>query len=146
MNTGKDISFRGLVTFLADRIGRHQVPVIEGAHEIRGFIGCDGVHHDLISATVRRLYKANRCGHLDAQLDRDRTLTTLAAIRAELLQCHHTDIDQYRFMENLCHSAQDYFDERVPAQSTVPPAQDPAQGRGKIIALPGMPAVIPSLG
>jgi len=141
-----DISFRDLVTFLADRIGRHQVPVIDGAHEIRGFIDCDGVHHELISAAVRRLYKANRCGHLDAQLDRDRTLDTLAAIRSELLQCHNTDIDQFRFVENLCSSAQDYFNERVPVDTPAPLTRDRTAVRGKIVALPGMPTVIPSLG
>ncbi|NOZ11283.1 MAG: hypothetical protein GXP09_09635 [Gammaproteobacteria bacterium] len=115
------MTFRALILFLADRIGQHQIPVHPGAHEIRHFLGADGVHHDLISRTVRQLYKANHCGHLDARISGPTTLATLAAIRTELSRCIKTDIDQYKLIDSLCATTSEFLAEYSEAEITRTP-------------------------
>ncbi len=105
------MTFRALILFLADRIGQHQIPAHPDAHEIRYFLGADGVHHELISRTIRQLYKANHCGYLDARISGPITLSTLAAIRTELSRCTKTDIDQYKLIDSLCATTSEFLDE-----------------------------------
>jgi len=95
------MTFRELMVQLADRLGRHQVPVHEEAKEIHDFLGHDGVHHELISRIVRTVYRRNHCGHLAAAVDANRTLSALAPIRAELVCSPRSDICQIRFMDAL---------------------------------------------
>jgi hypothetical protein len=103
------VTFRQLIHYLADKIGRHYVPVRENAHEIREFLQPDGVHHDLIKDVVRKIYRANHCGFLDAEISEPQTLDSLGHIRAALLDSPRTDIDQFRFMEELCTYAAMFF-------------------------------------
>ena len=95
------MTYRDLIVQLADLLGRHQVPVREDATDIHGFLGHDGVHHELISRIVRTIYRSNRCGHLDAKVSARATLDALAPLRQELLCSPRTDICQYRFMDAL---------------------------------------------
>lgn len=95
------MTFRELIIQLADRLGRHQVPVREEAKDIHGFLGHDGVHHELISRIVRTVYRSNRCGHLAAAVEAGRTLSALGPIRGELAGSPRTDICQIRFMDAL---------------------------------------------
>lgn len=95
------ITFRELIHSLADQIGRHHIPVKDGAHHIGELLGADAVHHELIHRIVNCLYKANHCGHLDAQIDPSITFSTLGKIRGDIIRSSHTDIDQVILMDRL---------------------------------------------
>ncbi len=129
------MTFRALILFLADRIGQHQIPVHPSAHEIRHFLGADGVHHELISRTVRQLYKANHCGHLDARISGPITLATLAAIRTELSRCTKTDIDQHKLIDSLCATTSEFLAEHSEAEITRTPSTPIEDNTATIIEL-----------
>lgn len=93
--------FRDLVLYLADRIGRQHIPAQDNAVDIHALLGADAVHHDLIKDTVRRIYRANRCGHLDADISRDETFVVLGEIRKQLASSQFTDIDQINLLESV---------------------------------------------
>lgn len=111
------MTFRRLIRYLEKHIGNHQIPTRRNAHEIREFLRPDGVHHDLVKDVVRRIYKTNNCGHLDAVVRRPATLGPLAEIRLEIMHSPRTDIDQYRFIEELYARATKFFDEHDPDAS-----------------------------
>lgn len=115
------MTFYELLNRLADRIGHHHIPVRPDAHEIREFLAPDAVHHDLVKEVVRRIYKANRCGHLHARVGAAATLETLSRIRLALIHSPRTDIDQYRFVEELCARAAEFFEEQDPAAAALEP-------------------------
>jgi len=99
------MTFRQFLCLLAEQIGHHQIPVRETAVDIHGFLGPEGVHHDLIKRTVRSLYRANRCGHLDARVQPGPCMDVLYALRQELLLGGIADVDQVRLAEELCDRA-----------------------------------------
>jgi len=101
------MKFRQFITTLSHRLGQHQIPVNDDAHDIHSFLRADGVHHDVVTDLVKRIYRSNACGHLDAQIDRSQTLHTLAETRREVLAAADTDICRYRLIEELCLLAQD---------------------------------------
>lgn len=101
------MKFRHFITALADRIGRHQIPVENHATEIRYFLGHDGVHHDFITGLVRTIYCENHCGHLDAAIDPQLTMKTIAGAREDIIKARDTDICQFRFVDALCHEARE---------------------------------------
>ncbi len=111
------MTFRQFINYLEEHIGNHQIPTRHNAHEIREFLRPDGVHHNLVKKVVRRIYKTNNCGHLDAVVRRPATLGPLAEIRLEIMHSPRTDIDQYRFIEELCASATKFFNEHDPGAS-----------------------------
>jgi len=95
------ITFRELILHLAREIGRHQIPVHAQAHDIHEFVGSDSVHHELVRDAVRAVYKANRCGHLDAPVYATQTFNALGIIRRRLSQSESTDIDQINLVDNI---------------------------------------------
>ena len=96
------MTFRQLIQHLAEKIGMHQIPVDTSANEIRYFLAEDGVHHQFVTALVRDIYKYNSCGHLDATIDRVKTMSLLGKIRANLLSEEDADICKVRLMNQLC--------------------------------------------
>ncbi len=106
------MTFRQLIAHLEDRIGNHQIPMRHNCHEIRDFIDADGVHPMLIKNVVRRIYKANRCGYLDAAVTSRATLDALACIRAEMLASPHTDLDEYHLIEAIYTHSRLHFSSR----------------------------------
>jgi len=86
---------------LADQIGRHHLPVRESAHEIGEFLGDDAIHHDLVKNVVRSVYKANRCGHLNAPVFAYQTFDAIGAVRGRLLRSITTDVDAIRLLDQL---------------------------------------------
>lgn len=98
----KTMTFRQFIHLLAEHIGLHQIPVVPGATEIRYFLAEDAVHHQLVTALVRDIYKKNNCGHLDAAIDTEMTLQLLGALRAALLTEDDTDICKFRLINDLC--------------------------------------------
>ena len=105
------MTFRQFIHILAERIGMHQIPVVDGASEIREFLTPDAVHHELITTLVRDIYKTNRCGHLDARINADVTRTTIGAMRASILTEKGTDVCRYRLVNQVCDSANEILAE-----------------------------------
>jgi len=86
---------------VADAIGTHQLPVNHDAKDIHEFLPCDAVHNDLIRQTLRGIYKANSCSHLDASIQQDATLIALGSVRGELLRAQSTDVNQLEFFDKF---------------------------------------------
>jgi hypothetical protein len=99
------MTFRQFIQLLSEKIGLHQIPVVSNANEIRYFIAEDAVHHQLVTTLVRDIYKINNCGHLDALIDAEKTITLLGTIRATLLAKEDADICRVRLMNQLCEVA-----------------------------------------
>ncbi len=113
------MNFRRFITALADRIGRHQIPVDNNASEIRYFLGHDGVHHDFITDLVRTIYRRNSCGHLDADIDPHLTMKTIAGARENLVKAHDTDICHFRFVDALCHEARELLLQAIKSEDSI---------------------------
>ncbi len=103
------VTFRTLLVEFAHRVGDHHIPVHPGAKDIHEFVGADAVHHELVTSVVRRIYKANRCGHLDAEVSAKPTFATLGQIRAQLSRCRESDIDQVNLLDALGWAAREIF-------------------------------------
>ena len=86
------MTYRQLLIRLADQLGRQHIPVRDDAHDIHHFLGQDGVHHDLVKLAVRKIYKANRCGHLDAPAQWRASIKPLIALRNSLIQSDDADV------------------------------------------------------
>jgi len=95
------MTFRELFIELADRVGRQHLPVCDDVNEISDFLGQDAVHHDLARTVVRNVYKANRCGFLDAAVDARTTLDALGAVQGDVLRNESADLDQVALMQTL---------------------------------------------
>ena len=95
------MTFRELIAQLADRVGRQHIPVQDSAHDIHHFLGHDGVHHDLIKLAVRKIYKANRCGHLDARVEWRPSIKAVIALRNTLIQSDDADVEQVQLFDEL---------------------------------------------
>ena len=117
------LTFRVLMTELANRVGDHHIPVNPGAPDIHAFLGADAVHHELVAQIVRQIYKANRCGHLDAAVSSRPTFAVLGRIRGRLSQCGQSDIDQVNLLDTLGWAVREMFAnrERIPSGVTDEP-------------------------
>ena len=98
----RTMTFRQYIHLLAEKVGLHQLPVVPNANEIRYFLAEDAVHHQFVTTLVRDIYKRNRCGHLDANIDPAKTMSLLGTIRSALLTEKDADICRVRLMNQLC--------------------------------------------
>lgn len=103
---------------LADRVGRQHLPVSDGVSDINEFLEEDAVHHDLAKQIVRTIYRANRCGFLDAKVDATATFDALGKIQGEVLRDEAADFDQVALLQNLGHAAAQILP--VPAVKSAP--------------------------
>lgn len=94
--------FKQLVQNLEDRLGHHQVPTNARAKALTDILGSCAVHHDFLTTVLRAIYKSNRCQKIDDTVARAPTLAAIEPLRLAVLRDPHTDIDLYRFMEDLC--------------------------------------------
>ena len=101
-NHRQKMTFRQYIQQLAMKIGLHQIPVVLDATEIRHFLAEDAVHHDFVTTLVREIYKNNMCGHLDAAIDRKKTLSLLGNTRTTQLAETKADICRIRLINQLC--------------------------------------------
>lgn len=101
MYNSRQPRFRALVMQLAEHVGRQHIPVNEDAENIHDLLGADAVHHELIKRVVRKVYKANHCGHLDSVIDPEPTFTVLGEIRRELTSSQFSDIDQINLIDAI---------------------------------------------
>ena len=94
--------FKQLVQHLEERLGHHQVPANARAKSLADILGGCAVHHDFLTTVLRAVYKNNRCQKIDDAIARTTTLAAIEPLRLAVLRDPHTDIDLYRFMEDLC--------------------------------------------
>lgn len=94
--------FKQLVQHLEERLGHHQVPMNARAKNLSDILGGCAVHHDFLTTVLRAIHKANRCQKIDDTIARAPTLAAIEPLRLAVLRNPHTDIDLYRFMEELC--------------------------------------------
>ncbi len=94
-------TFRQLLLRLTERIGYHQIPVRGDACEIADFLEPGAVHHELVKQVVQAIYRANRCGHLDAAVGLTRTFEALGALRGDIIRSGRGDIDQLDLLEKI---------------------------------------------
>lgn len=108
------LTFRAFFAVLSDRIGAHLLPVRADAHDIGGFLAADGVHHPLDHRLARCIYRANRCGHLDARICPRTTFGALGRFLKELTGMPHTDIEQVALVEAVGEQLRMLWLERAP--------------------------------
>jgi hypothetical protein len=65
--------------------------------------------HDL----VRAVYKANRCGHLDAPVYAAETFNALGNLRARLSQSGRADVDQINLIDDIGWTVRELLDSGV---------------------------------
>lgn len=94
-------TFRQLLVRLAERIGYHQIPLRSDACEIAEFLEPGAVHHELVKRAVQAIYRANRCGHLDAAVGVTLTFEALGALRGDIIRSGRGDIDQLDLLEKI---------------------------------------------
>lgn len=111
------MSFLGLMQFLEDRLGHHQVPLNLHATTPAALLSSCALHHDLTKDIAATIYKANACRKLHDRIDAEKTLAALAPIRLKVIKSPQTDIDTFEFIESLCATVDAYFH-----LSAVPPA------------------------
>ncbi|MDH3637710.1 MAG: hypothetical protein OES09_04525 [Gammaproteobacteria bacterium] len=124
------VTFRTLLVELAHRVGDHHIPVNTGANDIHEFVGVDAVHHELVNQIVRQIYKANRCGHLDAEVSHKPTFAVLGRIRGQLSQCRQSDIDQVNLLDALGWAVREIFANHELIPNTV--TDEPLESRASI--------------
>lgn len=124
----RPLTFRALMVEIAHRVGDHHIPVYSGAADIHSFVGTDAVHHDLVVQIIRQIYKANRCGHLDAAVASRPTFAVLGRIRGHLSQCGQSDIDQVNLLDTLGWVVREIFTdhELIASGFTEEPTQETA--------------------
>ena len=134
LETNKAVRFRELITWWADRLGRHQVPVADHTDNINNFLSPDAVHHDLIQKVVRSVYCANNCGHLDAVILLEETFTALGQERETLINSAQADVDQINLLDNIGWQTRQYFG-LEPESSSLTSKLDSQQTEAEILPI-----------
>ncbi|MDA8362562.1 MAG: hypothetical protein M0Z84_01835 [Gammaproteobacteria bacterium] len=141
------MKFLQLIEQLSMRIGQHQLPVNTAAVDIRTLVDSSALHYELAAGIVRAIYARNGCCRLNDPVTAQPTFEALGPIRAGLLGSHRTDVDAYRFMEELCAAVAKIFDARrtAAALDDTSPSETPAQQRGELISLDAVRRRVKSL-
>ncbi|MHB8347154.1 MAG: hypothetical protein ACYDHM_08205 [Acidiferrobacterales bacterium] len=139
------INFLQLIEQLTMRVGQHQLPVNTSAASIRALVDSSALHYELVTGIVGAIYEHNGCCRLTDPVSAQPTFEALGPIRAGLLGSSRTDIDAYRFMEELCAAVAKIFDvPRIAAIAANAP-QLPAARHGKLIRLDAVRRRVKSL-
>ncbi len=129
------MKFMQLIEQLSVRIGQHQFPVNTAAGNVRTLVDSSALHYDLASGIVRAIYERNDCRGLCDPVTAQPTFEALGPIRAGLLDSAGTDVDAYRFMEELCAVVAKIFDTHRIAVTPQPPAPSPVPQHGELVSL-----------
>ncbi len=123
------ISFQQFIEQLALRIGQHQLPV-RAASDVGSLLDSSALHYELAARIVRAIYQNNGCHCLADPVTAQPTFDALGPIHASLLGSTRTDVDVYRFMEELCAAVAWIFGTHRPGT-----AADGLPQRGALIPL-----------
>ncbi len=94
---------------LSDAIGHHQLPLVKNAMRPKELIAPDAVHYDLVKKIAIRIYRANRCFHINAPVRYEITFDSLGTIQGELIESKKTDIDQINLIHEIGMRAAEFF-------------------------------------
>lgn len=96
------MTFLELLQKLEVQLGYHQLPLSSSPTTLKNLFETICLHHELMLRLVQAIYAANRCHKLTDPVDHDVTLDAFAPLRLEVLQSKHTDVDLFRFVDELC--------------------------------------------
>lgn len=123
------MNFLQLIEQLTARVGQHQLPANPAAPGIQNLLDSSALHYELATRIVRAIYDHNRCRRLTDPVEADATFEALGPIRATLLGSSRTDIDAFRFMEDLCAAVAKTFDRRHLADASAKEEADAVDDR-----------------
>ena len=106
------MNFLQLIEKLTAHVGQHQLPANLTATGIQSLIDSSALHYDLATRIARAIYDQNRCRRLTDPVEAEATFEALGPIRAMLLCSSRTDVDAFRFMEDLCTAVAKIFDKQ----------------------------------
>lgn len=106
------VSFRQLAIHLSYHIGQCQIPIHSDAMHPDNIVAQDAVHYQLVKSTLRTIYRANHCYHLDARISFLPTFDALGKIQTELLESSSADIDQVNLLHQIGNCAKQFFQDR----------------------------------
>ena len=95
------MNFKELLAQLEEHLGYHQFPVNPAATNIKDIFESAPLHHDLITRLIRAVYVSNSCHRLTDIVRKEKTLQALTVVRQEILRSAKTDVDVYRFVDDL---------------------------------------------
>jgi len=128
------MNFLQLIEQLTARVGQHQLPSNPAAPSIQMLLDSSALHYELATRIVRAIYEHNHCHRLTDPVEPEATFEALGPIRATLLGSTRTDVDAFRFMEDICTAVAKVFDKHrltaVPANT-----DDGARPRAALIRL-----------
>ena len=141
------MNFLQLTEQLTTRIGQHQLPMNSAANNIRALVDSSALHYELAARIVCAIYEHNGCRRLTDPVTAQPTFEALGPIRAGLLDSNRTDIEAYRFMEELCTAVAKIFDAPHIARiaSDAPQPEAPVRHRGELIRLDAVRRRVKSL-
>lgn len=123
------MSFLELLRTLEATLGYHQLPLNPTAVTLKNLFESSPLHHETMMRAAQAIYTSNGCRGLNDPVERAATLDAIAPIRLELLQSKRTDVDLYRFMEELCVTLDEAFGPVAPraAVESIPRLADVIQ-------------------
>lgn len=121
------MNFLELLQKLEAQLGYHQLPLNPSATTLKNLFETIALHHELMKRLTQAIYSANRCRTLTSPVERDATFDALAPLRLEVLQSKHTDVDLFRFIDELC-IALDLAFGRAVLPDTLPAEEPPRTG------------------
>ena len=103
------MKFIVLLQKLEQQLGYHQVPINAHAHRLQDVFECSPLHHDLMLRLIQAIYKQNGCTSMFARVELESTQVALSEIRLGALKANNTDVDLFKFIDDLCYAVEDAF-------------------------------------
>jgi hypothetical protein len=96
------MNFLELLRKLEVQLGYHQLPLNPSASTLKNLFETIALHDELMKRLAQEIYAANRCRQLSDPVERAATFEAFAPLRLQVLQSKHTDVDLFRFIDDLC--------------------------------------------
>jgi hypothetical protein len=112
------MTFLELLQKLEAQLGYHQLPLHTSPTTLKNLFETICLHHELMLRLVQAIYRTNRCHKLTDPVDHRATLEAFAPLRLEVVQSKHTDVDLFRFVDELCVALDQAFGTGAPARVT----------------------------
>lgn len=109
------MTFIDFLKALEVRLGYHQLPIRADAGDIRDIFEASPVHTDLATRIVRAMYRENGCQKMQSPVTLNACNAALIPVRVDLLKARTTDVDEFGFMDDLCHAVSDLLGEPATA-------------------------------
>lgn len=107
------MNYREFSIALEHRLGTRYLLVNRAAKEPADLFQSTGVHDQLLMSVLKSIYKSNRCYHIKALIQGDKTLAAIAPFQSKLRDDPRSDIDVVRLVDDLFNAAQGLFAKRI---------------------------------